>query len=114
MINAVKTGGHISLYQLKLFFTIRLFNSALVLTKIKVCPAAFVRKSVLAICPEAFLISAVLFVLIIIIIILLTVIPREFFQVSEPLLFSQRSRDRTLGLQSVLESLRFAQRAETR
>lgn len=79
MINAVKTGGHISLYQLKLFFTIRLFNSALVLTKIKVCPAAFVRKSVLAICPEAFLISAVLFVLIIIIIILLTVIPREFF-----------------------------------
>lgn len=75
---AVKTGGHISVDHLQLFSTSRLFTSALVLTKIKVCPAAFVKKSVPAFCPGAFLISAISLLLIIIIILLL-VIPRVLF-----------------------------------
>lgn len=122
MINAVKTGGHISCYQLKFFFTFRLFNSALVLTKIKQFAQQLLSGNLslpffFFFFPEAFLISSVLFVLIIIVvIILLTVILRGwwFFSGFRASTEPQRSRDRTLGLQSVLESLRLAQRAEIR
>lgn len=76
VINAVKTGGHISLYQLKLFSTFWLFSSGSYRNK-TVCPA-FVRKSVLAFCAGAFLISAVLFMMMMMMI-LLTVIPKVLF-----------------------------------